>query len=74
MAQAGLCDPTPLQRSAIPVSLAGRDSVVVAAVEAGQPACLLLPLINPLLSAETRGAGKSGKGGHSFSKASANAK
>eukprot|EP00316_Scyphosphaera_apsteinii_P002860 CAMPEP_0119342802 /NCGR_PEP_ID=MMETSP1333-20130426/105455_1 /TAXON_ID=418940 /ORGANISM="Scyphosphaera apsteinii, Strain RCC1455" /LENGTH=118 /DNA_ID=CAMNT_0007355091 /DNA_START=10 /DNA_END=363 /DNA_ORIENTATION=- len=51
LARAGYVSPTVLQRSAVPVGLAGRDMAIIAAERStGQAASLLLPLITPVIN------------------------
>lgn len=50
----GFVEPTPVQQSAIPVALAGRDLRVTAQTGSGKTAAFLLPVLHQLLAEEQR--------------------
>lgn len=56
---AGFCEPTVLERSAVPVGLAGRDMVIVAGDhDMGQPSSLVISLVAPLVNQMFRAGAK----------------
>lgn len=49
LGKAGLKDPTPIQKAAIPALLSGHDAEILAPTGTGKTACYLLPLLDYLL-------------------------
>lgn len=62
LAEAGIKDPTPIQKQAIPHALDGRDVMGLAQTGTGKTLAFGLPLLDALLKSGTKPAGKSARG------------
>jgi ATP-dependent RNA helicase RhlE len=56
VADLGFSEPTPIQRSALPVALAGRDVLACAMTGSGKTAAFVLPILRRLADSPRRGA------------------
>jgi ATP-dependent RNA helicase RhlE len=63
VADEGYTEPTPVQREAIPLVLAGRDLVAGAQTGTGKTAAFVLPLLQRLHTLEPRSGGRTDRGG-----------